>query len=174
MRLSSLHHDRPCICHINLFYDRSAHIISFVLQLSRRVTSVAPMFPLRCHSWSCSFFRKDNETSIPCVHSTFYLLTIFQSLFFRLKKEDGAFYHSVRVFLTKRLLYFNSRTILVTWIKLSTQSRGIKLTRSSTANNQTDWLPESFHSAFNGSGSNLNDPLLVKNRIHWSIKLHHN
>ena len=114
----------------------SSFFISSLLRSSRHVASVTLLSLLWCHFCSHSLMSKDNMIAISYAHFT--LLFLDDSFLYILlarpertahnKSGDGAFDHLSRMFFTKWLIYFNSRTIFVTWLKSCNQSRDLSLT----------------------------------------------
>ena len=118
---------------------------SFLFRSSPLVVSVALLSLLSRKS--LIVFVDEQCQLINYFMCTFYFIIsqrLLSSIFARPKRgvrnQDRAFDCSGWAFLPNWLTYFNPRVVLVIWLKPSNQSRSFKLTRSSTAVNQTPWL----------------------------------
>ena len=135
----------------------------FFLWSSRFVSPVALTSPSGCHLYSYSLMRNDNvtTTSLFLEDITLLLLPLLVCPKQGVREQGRTFDCSGWMFHTDKLIFI-TRNVLVAWMKSSNQGRGLKLTWSLTAVNQTGWL---LHFS-NGSRSNLNVTLHVKNRSH--------
>ena len=97
------------VLHFSLSLFRSPHLVALVTLLSLSC----------CHPSSCSLMSNDNATTIPCTHIFLIYwrhLSLLVWLKYGVRDQNGGGKRSGGVFLTNRLTYSNSKTVLVTWL----------------------------------------------------------
>ena len=86
---------------------------------------------------SCSLMMNNNATKIKWAHITFYLLTTFP---FIARSDLTANQWERLAFRIESFSLTYFRIVLIIWLKSSKESRGLRLTSSSTVAHQTGWL----------------------------------
>ena len=122
------------VCYMDMYvvYDWSASIL-----VSHLITYVTLMFSSCSHLCSYSLMINDYITTILYAHFT--LLVTFNSYPLSLNRESVRVKKEHLFGVSHQLTYFNSTTILLTWLKPFNKGCDFRLTSSSTVAHYTDW-----------------------------------